>query len=43
MVVVRGCLFIIAAQTQNNYRETVLIKSLLGLLALDSYLQAPTS
>ena len=30
------CLFL-AAQPQNNYTETVLIKSLLGLLDLDSY------
>ena len=32
-----GCLFIPATQNQNNHRETVLFKSLLGPLALASY------
>ena len=37
-----ACLFP-AAQTQNNHTETVLIKSLLGLLALVSYWLGLTS
>ena len=37
-----ACSFL-AAQPRNNHTETVLIKSLLGLLALVSYWQAITS
>lgn len=34
---VAGCFLSLATQPRNNHQETVLITSLLGLLALDDY------